>query len=143
MKFRKKPVVIEADQFIPNVHVPEGMHLWLDEKGMQPKDMTWGYVDTLEGRHHVMAYDWIITGVKGEKYPCKDDIFKMTYEKADKKIDKIIQITDTLTDEIEGQTLGLSASGKLYFLKYKKVDSLRQEDRWIPNWELLIDSPNI
>lgn len=81
MRYRKKPIVIEAEQFIPNVYVPEGMHLWPDENGARPKDMTWGYVDTLEGRHHVMAYDWIITGVKGEKYPCKDEIFKMTYEK--------------------------------------------------------------
>jgi len=42
--------------------------------------MSWGYIETLEGNHHVIAGDWIITGVKGEKYPCKDEIFKATYE---------------------------------------------------------------
>jgi hypothetical protein len=45
--------------------------------------MSWGYIDTLEGRHHVQFGDWIITGVKGEKYPCKPDIFEMTYELAE------------------------------------------------------------
>ncbi len=88
-KFRKKPVIIEAEQFTIDPvtrkpkSVPEGMHLWPDEHGAQPRDMTWGYIDTLEGRHHVLANDWIITGVKGEKYPCKPDIFDMTYEKVE------------------------------------------------------------
>ncbi len=39
-----------------------------------------GWVDTLEGGHIVCPGDWIITGVKGEHYPCKPDIFEMTYE---------------------------------------------------------------
>jgi len=42
--------------------------------------MSWGYIDTLEGKMHVIAGDWIITGIKGEKYNCKDDIFRATYE---------------------------------------------------------------
>jgi hypothetical protein len=39
-----------------------------------------GWIDTLEGGHIVCPGDWIITGVKGEHYPCKPDIFAMTYE---------------------------------------------------------------
>lgn len=83
--YRKKPVVIEAEQFIPdknnpNPHYPPGMKPWPDENGAQPRDMSWGYVDTLEGRVHVQAYDWIIKGIKGEYYPCKPDIFTETYE---------------------------------------------------------------
>lgn len=39
-----------------------------------------GWIDTLEGGHIVCPGDWIITGVKGENYPCKPDIFEMTYE---------------------------------------------------------------
>ncbi len=39
-----------------------------------------GYIYTLEGGHVVCPGDWIITGVKGENYPCKPDIFEMTYE---------------------------------------------------------------
>jgi hypothetical protein len=42
-----------------------------------------GWVDTLEGGHIVCPGDWIITGVKGEIYPCKPDIFAATYEPAD------------------------------------------------------------
>lgn len=42
-----------------------------------------GYVRTLEGGHMVTPGDWIITGVKGEFYPCKPDIFAETYEAAE------------------------------------------------------------
>lgn len=57
MKFRKKPVVIEAYQ--------------------TDKEM---YIETLEGTHKASVGDWIITGVHGEQYPCKPDIFEKTYE---------------------------------------------------------------
>ena len=39
-----------------------------------------GWVDTLEGGHIVCPGDWIITGVKGEFYPIKGDIFRATYD---------------------------------------------------------------
>ena len=42
-----------------------------------------GWIDTLEGGHNVCPGDWIITGVKGERYPCKPDIFAATYEPAE------------------------------------------------------------
>ena len=42
------------------------------------KEMT---IHTLEGDHHASIGDWIITGVKGEQYPCKPDIFAKTYIK--------------------------------------------------------------
>lgn len=41
-----------------------------------------GWIDTLEQGHRVCPGDWIITGVKGERYPCKPDIFDATYEPA-------------------------------------------------------------
>lgn len=41
-----------------------------------------GHIDTLEGGHIVCPGDWIITGVQGETYPCKPDIFEATYEEA-------------------------------------------------------------
>lgn len=41
-----------------------------------------GWIDTMEGGHIVCPGDWIITGVKGENYPCKPDIFEATYEPA-------------------------------------------------------------
>jgi hypothetical protein len=39
-----------------------------------------GWIDTLEGGHIVCPGDWIITGVKGELYPCKPDVFAKSYE---------------------------------------------------------------
>ena len=39
-----------------------------------------GWIETLEGGHIVCPGDWIITGIKGERYPCKPKIFKATYE---------------------------------------------------------------
>lgn len=78
-KYRKKPIVIEAVQFDPQQQSwPEGVKCW--PGGYEPVDGTWGYIQTLEGQMHVMAGDWIITGVNGERYPCKPDIFEKTYE---------------------------------------------------------------
>lgn len=42
-----------------------------------------GWIDTLEGGHIVCPGDFVITGVKGERYPCKPDIFEATYEAAE------------------------------------------------------------
>jgi hypothetical protein len=78
MKFSKKPVVIEATQFW--ISAPNGWPQGVYKDSTSPT----GYrVDTLEGSHQVTEGDWIITGVKGERYPCKPDIFKMTYDAID------------------------------------------------------------
>ena len=60
LKFRKRPVVIEA---------------YKTEKEM--------IIDTLEGPLRAAPGDWIITGVRGECYPCKPDVFEKTYELVD------------------------------------------------------------
>lgn len=118
MKFRKKPVVIEAHQWFKNGDHPNDYDRghWGTENGVlrefsgsERKDNQWegdvvryfrhpevsgakacqhcgktmhthGWIDTLEGGHNVCPGDWIITGVKGERYPCKPDIFEATYE---------------------------------------------------------------
>ena len=96
MKFRKKPIVIEATQWFKNGDHPE------DGQGIEGKVVCFynrreigyemkckicseimskhGCIDTLEGYHIVCPGDWVITGVKGERYPCKPDIFDATYE---------------------------------------------------------------
>jgi hypothetical protein len=80
--------VVEAEQFFPDrMPWPAGV-LGREAMvgGLAPgdPDPTWTYyIDTLEGPHIVTPGDWIITGVKGEKYPCKPDIFEATYEPAD------------------------------------------------------------
>lgn len=60
--YRKKPVVIQAYQ---------------TDKVM--------YIETLEGTHKANVGDFIITGVHGEQYPCKPDIFQKTYEQVTEK----------------------------------------------------------
>lgn len=80
MKFKKKPVVIDAVQFtgdnwkeivafitVPYKAFVEGQYLM---------------IHTLEGELRADKGDWIIKGVKGEFYPCKPDIFEQTYEAA-------------------------------------------------------------
>lgn len=79
MKYRKKPVIIEAEQYNfldPNKNKIEGVCT-------QAHDGIMGepHIHTLEGIHNITDGDFIITGVKGERYPCKKDIFEMTYEK--------------------------------------------------------------
>ena len=90
MKFRKKPVVIEAEQwFKPGDHpavFPQAVVQ--DHACTSPRKMH-GQVQTLEGNHLcVCPGDWIICGVKGEYYPCKPDIFEATYECVDESGEK-------------------------------------------------------
>lgn len=82
MKFRKKPVVIEAIQFTG----VNGLDVATFCKGAPLK--TFGdslVIPTLEGDHRADVGDWIIKGVNGEFYPCKPDIFDKTYEPPGKK----------------------------------------------------------
>lgn len=91
MQFRKKPVVIDAVQFHgfqPDervergaVVVPLGVGPGVCECGAGLE--AHGAVKTLEGRMKACPGDWIITGIKGEHYPCKPDIFAATYDQVD------------------------------------------------------------
>ncbi len=74
MKYRKKPVVIEATQWFKMGDHPAV------EPPFKPVGTVLGWIKTLEGGHIVKPGDFIITGVKGEHYPCKPDIFELTYE---------------------------------------------------------------
>lgn len=83
-KFRKKPVIIDAEQFFPDrtpwpAGVIEG-EITLYSNAAPPVTEMRHIVRTLEGDHICSPGDWIITGVKGERYPCKPDIFEATYE---------------------------------------------------------------
>jgi len=81
MKFRKKPVVIEAEQFTEENK--NRAYNFLTCSAFCGFDMGKPImrIQTLEGEMTVRLGDWIIKGVKGEFYPCKPDIFKSTYEK--------------------------------------------------------------
>lgn len=105
-KFRKKPVVVEATRWFKNGdHPDDGV---IDEPILRLAEgkvvrryndakhgaltggchgevcgatlRAHGVIETLEGVHLVCPGDWIITGVAGEYYPCKDPIFRATYE---------------------------------------------------------------
>lgn len=108
MRFRKKPVVIQASQWHKNGDHPdddireiqkEGGGGFLSEglivryyrhpsmdgetlcKHCGRRMHFHGWIDTLEGGHIVCPGDWVITGVQGERYPCKPEIFEATYER--------------------------------------------------------------
>ncbi len=102
-KYRKKPVVIEATQWFKNGDHPEDdCETGLGGRRSEGEVVQYyrhpevsgqtscllcaramhdhGWIDTLEGGLTVCPGDWIITGVQGERYPCKPDIFAETYE---------------------------------------------------------------
>lgn len=103
--YRKKPVVIEAHQYLGTTDSKrEIIDLLRDSKtrafmDTEVRNYSAEYPDgfdfpvlkiqTLEGDHKVSISDWVIIGVQGEAYPCKPDIFEMTYESA------TLQLSDT------------------------------------------------
>lgn len=90
MKFRKKPVVIEAIQY--NGKNGSEIYNWsngrvIESPVLEPTSLNpsgaYLQIETLEGTMTAIYADWIIRGVKGEFYPCKPDIFEQTYEKVE------------------------------------------------------------
>ena len=97
-QFRKKPVVIEAIQYVEVSRTQRAYGVSVERNGSAiaefvgtslreathpgdtPEGRTVLEIDTLEGVMHASVGDWIIKGVKGEFYPCKPDIFAATYE---------------------------------------------------------------
>jgi hypothetical protein len=79
MKYRKKPVVIEAIKFDGTLCSLESFAI---PEVSQELGSNAAQIPTLEGVMTAEKGDWIIKGVKGEFYPCKPDIFAATYEPA-------------------------------------------------------------
>jgi hypothetical protein len=81
MKYRKKPVVIEAVQYTKSnryqINAFMGVYPWHDNNNNEL------IIETLEGPLKASVGDYIIKGIKGELYPCKSDIFEAIYEKVD------------------------------------------------------------
>ena len=94
MKYRKKPVVIEAvkwngknlkecNEFIDGKEIilKTTVDIWKWDKYCNiVEDQSGIIIKTLEGNHLAKIGDYIIKGIKGEFYPCKPDIFELTYE---------------------------------------------------------------
>ena len=87
MKYRKKPVVIEAMQFTGEYSNYDAICDWSGvDFGANSKsevEVLELFIETLEGTHRAAVGDWIIKGVAGEFYPCKPDIFDKTYDLAE------------------------------------------------------------
>lgn len=85
MKYRKKPVIIEAIQFEDNsdriIEIHEFMGGNTIRVNYEDKDNPYLKIETLEGIMKASVGDYIIKGVNGEFYPCKPDIFEKTYER--------------------------------------------------------------
>ncbi len=82
-KFRKKPIVILAEQFLDTDAEDESYRLPFADEGVCCLGPDGWYIETLEGPLHISDRDWIIKGIKGEFYPCKSDIFEATYDPVD------------------------------------------------------------
>jgi hypothetical protein len=88
MKYQKLPVVVEAERWFPDNNIKgvkpyygEGFHAAVAHTcRICGYDMSQhSLIDALKGEHIVCPGDYIITGIKGEKYPCKPDIFETTH----------------------------------------------------------------
>ena len=78
MKFRKKPIIVEAIQWTGKN--PLEINVFVDMRLDRTRD-NYLVIPTLEGDHYAKKKDWIVKGIKGEFYPVKPDIFEKTYEK--------------------------------------------------------------
>lgn len=91
MKYRKKPVIIEAIQFEDNsdriIEIHEFMGGDTIRVNYEDKDNPYLKIETLEGTMKASVGDYIIKGVNGEFYPCKPDIFEKTYERVTDEAD--------------------------------------------------------
>ncbi len=77
MRFRKKPVIIEAIQYDGGKENIAAILKLGNSILIYPDHLI---IKTLEGNHRADKGDWIIEGIQGELYPCKPDIFSKTYE---------------------------------------------------------------
>lgn len=83
MKYRKKPIIIEAVKFEIGMNLddqPEWLHQAFDEGTVVDNKNFTLSINTLGGTMTAQDGDYIIKGVNGELYPCKPDIFEKTYE---------------------------------------------------------------
>lgn len=93
MLYRKIPVCIEAFRWTGDknqeedpkwiIQAIEDGKVWFNNVGTESVNME---IKTLEGNHIANRGDYIIKGIKGELYPCKPDIFELTYEVAKKEV---------------------------------------------------------
>lgn len=92
MKYRKKPVTIDAFQLNPNESVKEDWFLDAISNSTIIVHSTYCDIKTLEGTMRANLGDYIIRGINGEIYPCKPDIFAKTYELVESEDQEMMDI---------------------------------------------------
>ena len=101
VRYRKKPVVIEAFKWTGDINQEEYPE-WIIDSIKNGYIRTYGQpkiymeIDTLEGTHIASRGDYIIKGIKGEIYPCKPDIFEATYDVAENHEDRTLSFEEVL-----------------------------------------------
>ena len=80
-RYRKKPVIVQAIKYKKGME--DGFDRVRVKTGKITKYITKPYVNTLEGKQYVTEDYYIVTGVRGERYPVRADIFEETYEKVE------------------------------------------------------------
>lgn len=110
-RFTKKPVTVEAVQFtealrdaivLDGAPCPDGVKRGATTWHQKDRKI-WRadfFIDTLEWRMNVEIGDWIIKGVKGEFYPCKPDIFEMTYDHATLQAQPAAAVSDATINRV-------------------------------------------
>jgi len=150
MKFKKKPVAVEAHRWFKNGDHPEDgdgkvegkvvrffRHPDLPDGDACPECsrvyFDHGWIDTREGGHRVCPGDWIITGVKRERYPCKPDIFELTYDKVQEH-----DVESTPTEPGAGGFLMFAVMGHPEFIKLCPNGDIYVKGKLIENDMLLV-----
>lgn len=137
-QYRKKPVVVEALQWTGDnleslrAFVPEE---WRHNKITEPMGIV-----TPEGVMEIKVGDWIIKGVKGEFYPCRPDIFELTYEQVERDSEKTRPSEPTLPEGFKNKIYRIIDSflveSKNQYGEDRSLDRLNQ-DRHLAANELL------
>lgn len=89
-------------------------------------------IETLEGTHHASIGDWIITGVNGEQYPCKPDIFAKTYIKYG-QANKMEQVAAMFGKKLN-EEFTIKYEGKCYKAYFKK-NGIRVHALYYMDWD--------
>lgn len=117
-KYRKKPVIVEAEKYKLGIEdgfdcsyegishgdcLGESCENW-EKNGKEDCPYRQPYINTLEGKLYISEGDYVITGVKGERYPCKPDVFEMTYEPVEEgggtNVDELAQTLELVTEKL-------------------------------------------
>jgi hypothetical protein len=153
-KYTKKPVTIEAIQWTPENKsaiwkwvVEDNNGIIVSQIDMNNKTQEY-FIDTLEGNMKIGEGDYIIKGVKGEFYPCKPDIFEMTYDKVyvTEEQEPLLELKEMDQDptikfmtRVPEEVIRIS-KGKFYF-KGEEIEDKYQVYERFNEWMTMAEEP--